>query len=116
MENTSCFDWVVKKNFPEADFWLVNRGANSDLGKPVKDFKPCYTGILVPALVLPDYAYYLCVYIHSIGVWKQYGAGTTSFQNLNISDVRTYFKALSRREREAKQRINIKTHQSLVRA
>jgi hypothetical protein len=95
VENKSCFNWIVKNNFNDADFWLINKGSVNDLGKPVKQFEPYYTGILCPALILPEYGYYLCVYFYQIGVWRQYGVGSTSYQSLRISDIRRVFNQLS---------------------
>ncbi|WP_435276264.1 hypothetical protein ACMAZF_04455 [Psychrobium sp. nBUS_13] len=30
----------IKTNFPEADFWLVRKGGEFDVGKPTKTYKP----------------------------------------------------------------------------
>lgn len=106
MENTSLFNWVVKNNFPEADFWLINRG-NKDIGKPVKEFQPYLTGIQCPAKILPDYGFYLCVYFHSIGIWQPYAVGIITFQNLRISDIRRFFNQLSRQHRESSRYLQI---------
>ena len=54
MENKSCFHWIVKNNFDDADFWLVNKGSLKDLGNPVKEFQPYYTGLKCPVLIWPD--------------------------------------------------------------
>jgi hypothetical protein len=64
MENKSCFNWIVKNDFADADFWLINKGSLKDLGKPVREFQHYYTGIQCPVLIWPDYGYYLCVYFH----------------------------------------------------
>lgn len=52
MENKSLFNWVVRNNFPDADFWLINKG-DTNIGKPVKEFQPFLTGIQCPAKILP---------------------------------------------------------------
>ncbi|MBD2039237.1 hypothetical protein [Microcoleus sp. FACHB-672] len=108
MQNSSHFDWMIKTNFPEADFWLINKGSLESLGQPIKEFQPYYTGLKCPALILPDYGYYLCLYFHSIGVWRRLGVGSTNLTNLRISDVKDVFKDISRQHREAKQHIQLR--------
>jgi hypothetical protein len=95
LENKSCFYWIVKNNFDDADFWLVNKGSLKDLGNPVKQFQPYYTGLKCPVLIWPDYGYYLCVYFQQIGVWRRCGVGSTNYKNLRISDIRRVFNELS---------------------
>ena len=107
MENTSCFNWIVRNNFVDADFWLINKGSLKDLGKPVKEFKPYYTGIKCPVLILPDYGYYLCVYFQTIGFWQQYGIGCTNYKNLRITDIRRVFNELSKQHSMNKNIVNI---------
>ncbi|MBD2629680.1 hypothetical protein [Trichormus variabilis] len=96
MENKSCFNWIVRNNFADPDFWLINKGSLKDLGKPVKEFEPYYTGIKCPVLIWPDYGYYLCVYLQQIGFWRQYGIGSTNYKSLRITDIRRVFNQLSR--------------------
>jgi hypothetical protein len=106
MENTSLFNWVLKNNFPDADFWLINRG-DKHIGKPVKEFQPYLTGIQCPAKILPDYGFYLCVYLYNTGIWHQFAFGTTNFKNLRISDIRSVFNQLSRQHRESSRYVQI---------
>jgi hypothetical protein len=96
MENKSCFNWIVKNDFADADFWLINKGSLKDLGKPVREFQHYYTCIQCPVLIWPDYGYYLCVYFQQIGVWERLGIGTTSYKNLRITDIRKVFNQVSR--------------------
>src|SRR4028118_1601221 len=63
MENQLNYDWIVRRNFAEADFWLINKGSCESLGKPVKQYEPFLTGIKCPVLILPDYGFYLCLYL-----------------------------------------------------
>ena len=107
MHNTSCFNWIVRNNFQDADFWLTNRGTDETLGKPVKEFQPYLTGIQCPALIWPDYGFYLCVYLHSIGIWEQYAVGTLTYKNLRISDTRQVFKQISQQHQKQYGRIKI---------
>lgn len=95
MHNPSLFTWVTKRNFPDADFWITNRGTAKTVGQPIKEFQPYLTGIQCPALILPDYGYYLCVYFHSIGIWQQYAVGSLTYKNLRISDIRQVFYQIS---------------------
>jgi hypothetical protein len=95
VENKSCFLWIVRNDFVDADFWLTNKGSLKDLGKPIKEFQPYYTGIKCPVLIWPDYGYYLCCYFYQIGVWRNYGVGATNYQNLRITDIRRVLNKLS---------------------
>ncbi|XWK89447.1 MAG: hypothetical protein U7127_05115 [Phormidium sp.] len=106
MENKSLFNWVVKNNFKQADFWLINKG-DKDIGKPVKEFQPFLTGIQCPAKILPDYGFYLCVHFYNLWIWHQIAIGSTNFKNLRISDIRSFFNQLSRQHRESSRYVQI---------
>jgi len=95
-ENKSAFNWIIRTNFPEADFWLINKGSAKSLGKPVKEFEPYLTGIQCPALITPEYGYYLCVHLHSIGIWQSYSRGSINLQHLRVYDVREVFQAIAK--------------------
>jgi len=107
MKNQSCFEWIIRKNFLDADFWLTNRGSAASIGQPKREFQPYYTGVKCPLLILPDYGYYLCIYLHQIGVWKQYASGTISFYNLKTSSIRQVFRELSRYHKTQHKQIKI---------
>lgn len=98
-ENKSCFDWIVRNNYPEADFWLINKSSQEKLGEPVKKFEPFLTGIKCPALILPDYGYYLCLHLHHQGFWKQYSIGSISWKNLRLKDIKSVFRDIGRNHR-----------------
>jgi hypothetical protein len=102
MENTSAFNWIVRNNFSEADFWLVNKGSLENLGKPVKVFEPFLTGIKCPALIVPEYGYYLCWHFHSIGIWRQYGRCSIKLCHLRRSDIKKVFQSIACSHREQK--------------
>ncbi|MEG4496985.1 hypothetical protein QUB05_07240 [Microcoleus sp. F10-C6] len=99
MENLSLFDWIVKNNFPEADFWLINKGSKHKLGEPVKEFQPYLTGIKCPALVLPDYGFYLCLHLQQQGVWQQYSQGSLNLQHLRLKNLKEVFRSIGNQHR-----------------
>jgi hypothetical protein len=99
MENQFNYDWIVHRNFAEADFWLINKGSCESLGKPVKLYEPFLTGIKCPVLILPDYGFYLCLYLHQMGLWKHYSIGSTNYKNLRLSDVKEVFQYIARQHR-----------------
>lgn len=99
MENLSLFNWIVKNNFPEADFWLINKGSKHKLGEPVKEFQPYLTGIKCPALVLPDYAFYMCLHLYQQGFWQEYSQGSINLQNLRIKYIKEVFQSLGNQHR-----------------
>jgi hypothetical protein len=95
-ENKSCFDWIVRNNYPQADFWLINKGSLQKLGQPLKEFEPFLTGIKCPALILPDYGYYLCLHLHQQGMWEKYAIGSISWKNLRLKDIKSVFRDIAR--------------------
>jgi hypothetical protein len=99
MENLSLFDWIVKNNFPEADFWLINKGSKHKLGEPVKEFQPYLTGIKCPALVLPDYGFYMCLHLYQQGLWQEYSQGSINLQHLRLKYVKEVFRSIGNQHR-----------------
>lgn len=99
MENVSLFEWVVKNNFPDADFWLINKGSKHKLGEPVKKFQPYLTGIKCPVLVLPDYAFYMCLHLYQQGLWQQYSQGSLNLQHLRLKNVKEVFRSIGNQHR-----------------
>ncbi|MEG4503847.1 hypothetical protein QUA81_13375 [Microcoleus sp. F6_B4] len=96
MENLSLYTWIVRKNFAEADFWLINKGSTDKLGEPVKKFEPFLTGIKCPVLILPDYGFYLCLYLYQMGLWQGYSRGSINLQHLRLKDIKEVFQYLAR--------------------
>ena len=88
------YNWEVKNKFPEADFWMQNKGSADTVGTITREYRECLTGIKCPAIILPDYGYYLCQYLHQSGAWKKHAMGSISWQHLRITDVRAVFKEL----------------------
>ena len=91
-ENQS--QWIVKNNFQEADFWLINKGSKNTLGQPIKQFETYLTGIKCPNYIFPNYGYYLCLHLFQQGIWQQYSVGTTNLQHLRMKDIKSLFKSL----------------------
>lgn len=99
MENKSCFDYIVRNNFPDADFWLINRNSEESLGKPTKEFETFLTGIKCPALILPEYGFYQAMYLHQIGFWKTHAIGSTNWKHLRLSTIVEVFANQSKQMR-----------------
>jgi hypothetical protein len=61
-----------KTNFPDADFWLVSKGTRTEVGVPVKTFKPEYIGVKVVRtdILLPQYLYYVFMNLQNQGVFE----------------------------------------------
>ena len=79
-----------KTNFPSADFWLIRKGSEDKVGKPVKEYSPEYIGVKVVETdhLDPGYAYYLFTYIHQQGFYKAKAKGTTKLRHITISDIK----------------------------
>ena len=108
MENKSAFNWVIHTNFPEADFWLINKGSAKSLGKPVKKFEPFLTGIQCPALIDPEYGYYLCLHLYSINTWSAYSCSSINLKHLRIRDIKEVFQQITNSHRNPKRFVDIK--------
>ncbi|MGL5063223.1 MAG: hypothetical protein ACRC62_24855 [Microcoleus sp.] len=109
MKNIQTFNWIVRNNFRQADFWLVNKGSLENLGKPVKDFEPFLTGIKCPVSIDPEYGYYLCWHLHSIGIWRQYGRSSIELGHLRICDIKKIFQSIAGSHRQQKRFIDVKS-------
>ena len=80
---------IIKTNFSDADFWLVRRGSENIVGKPVKNYDPEYIGIKVETdKILPDYLFYWFMHFHGTGYWKSVATGTTRLVNIRTDDVK----------------------------
>ncbi|MEG5063138.1 hypothetical protein QUB33_05890 [Microcoleus sp. B3-A4] len=95
MENPSLFTWIVKTNYPDADFWLINKGSKEKLGEPVKEFQPYLTGIKCPALILPAYGFYMCLYLHQKGIWQAHSHGVINLKHLRIKYIKQVFQEIA---------------------
>lgn len=80
---------TVKKGMRDADFWLVRRGSENEVGRPVKEFNPEHIGIKVTSNeMLPQFLFYAMQNMHNQGVWKRIATGTTNLVNIRADDVK----------------------------
>ena len=79
-----------KTNFEDADFWLIRKGSENTVGKPVREYSPEHIGVKVKdgENILPDYLFYLFTTLQNKGVFTQMAKGTTRLQNIRVSDIK----------------------------
>lgn len=78
----------IKLDFPDADFWIIRRGSENNLGKPTKNFNKEHIGVKIKSEdVLPQFLYYAMEYIYSKGYYRNLSVGTTNLKNIKVSDV-----------------------------
>lgn len=79
-----------KTNFEDADFWLIRKGSENTVGKPVKEYSPEHIGVKIKegAPVLPDYLFYVFMMLQSRGIFTQLSKGTTRLKNIRVSDIK----------------------------
>ena len=79
----------VATNMPDADFWIVRRGSEKNVGSVVEEYNREHIGIKVTSSeVVPRFMYYAMMHLHNQGVWKRMATGTTNLVNINVQDVR----------------------------
>lgn len=79
---------TIKTNFPEADFWIIRKGAEDKVGTPTKEFSPENIGIKVTSeFILPSYLFYAIQHLQMKGYFRQLAHGTLSLKNIKVSDV-----------------------------
>jgi len=85
-------DFVVKTNYPEADFWLQKRGSEHNIGKPMRR---CNTiqgqyniGIKVPEGMNKEYVYAQLAALFRKGHWQRYSYGTLNLKHIRVDDVK----------------------------
>jgi restriction endonuclease S subunit len=80
----------IKTNFPEADFWLIRKGSEEEVGRPTKEFSPENIGIKVieTEVLYPQYLYYALMNLHSQGKFEQVSHGTLLLKNITVSDIK----------------------------
>ena len=81
----------VKTNFPEADFWIIRKGAEGKVGTPVEQFEEQHIGVRVirTDLVLPKFFYYAVMYLHQKGYFRRLAKGTLSLKHITVNDVKS---------------------------
>jgi restriction endonuclease S subunit len=79
-----------KTKFPDADFWLVRKGSESIVGKPVKEYNPEHIGVKVLRTDLIDsqYLYYVFMHLQQSGKFVNLAHGTLRLKNISISDIK----------------------------
>lgn len=79
----------IKTNFPDADFWLIRKGSEHEVGRPTKEFSPEHIGVKVDrSVLLPDYAFYAMQHVHSQGYYKPLARGTLRLKNILTDHVK----------------------------
>ena len=79
----------IATNMPDADFWLIRKGSDKTVGKPVKEFDPSRIGVkVVKTDVLdPKYLYYVMMNLHNQGMFARIANGTTNLVNIRVEDI-----------------------------
>ena len=79
----------IATNMPDADFWLVRKGSDKTVGKPVKEFDPSRIGVKVVRtdVLDPNYLYYAMMNLHNQGQFARLANGTTNLVNITVNDI-----------------------------
>ena len=74
---------------PDADFWLIRKGSDKTVGKPVKEFDPSRIGVKVVRtdVLDPKYLYYVMMNLHNQGMFARLANGTTNLVNITVNDI-----------------------------
>lgn len=84
----------IKYNLQDADFYLIAKGSEKQVGKPIlkDDNIENKIGIKVIAkdIVDPKYLYYLFGYLHQTEFWINNGLiyGTLNLKNIRLEDIK----------------------------
>tara|TARA_R100001443_G_scaffold53457_1_gene65094 strand:- start:19762 stop:20229 length:468 start_codon:yes stop_codon:yes gene_type:complete len=85
-------DFVVKTNYPEADFWLQKRGSEQNVGKPMRKFSKIQgqynIGIKVPEGMNKEYVYAQLAALFRKGYWQSHSHGTLNLQHIRVDEVK----------------------------
>jgi len=79
----------IATNMPDADFWLIRKGSDKTVGKPVKEFDPSRIGVKVVRtdVLDPNYLYYVMMNLHNQGHFARIANGTTNLVNITVADI-----------------------------
>ena len=79
----------IATNMQDADFWLVRKGSDKTVGKPVTEFDPSRIGIKVVRtdVLDPKYLYYVMMNLHNQGHFARIANGTTNLVNIRVEDI-----------------------------
>ena len=82
----------LRLNDPDADFWLEQRGDETKLGMPQKEYGPYRIGVTVRPEMRKHldarFLYYLVMDIWQGGAWRGLGRGTLRLKHLLMSDIK----------------------------
>ena len=75
---------------PAADFWIIRRGSDKQVGRPTREYSPEHIGVSVirPDLVLADYLFYVFEFLANQGVFVKLAEGTTNLRTIKIRDLK----------------------------
>jgi len=75
---------------PGADFWIVRRGSEKQVGRPTREYSPEHIGVTVtrPDLVIPDYLFYVFEYLSGQGAFAELAQGTTGLKTISVKDLK----------------------------
>jgi hypothetical protein len=81
---------VFSTEFPDADFWIVNKGTEEEIGSPTKTFDPEYIGVKVTRtdILVPGYLYYAFMYLKQNGVLSNLAKEVNGKMIIKISDIK----------------------------
>ncbi len=79
----------VSTNFENADFWIIRRGSEKNVGRPVEEFSKYHFGVYVVTrgLVLPKWLFYKLTHIHNTGYFVPLARGTLQLKHIVLEDV-----------------------------
>jgi len=79
----------ISTNMPDADFWLIRKGSDKTVGKPVTEFDPSRIGVKVVRtdVLDPKYLYYVMMNLHNQGQFARIANGTTNLVNITVNDI-----------------------------
>ena len=88
----------IATNQPEADFWLIRRGSEKEVGRPVNEYDPERIGVRVTRtdILLPRYLFYVFMDLHARGYWIPRAHGTLRLVNIKVADVKNLALEASR--------------------
>ena len=80
----------IKTNFPDADFWLIRKGSEKEVGKPTKEYSPENIGIkfIETEILFPQYLYYALMNLHNQGRFEEMSHGTLRLKNIRVEDIK----------------------------
>lgn len=73
----------------DADFWVIRRGEQKDIGRPEKTFDPEHIAVKVTRtdVLLPQYLFYMMQHMHNVGYFVAISRGSTPVVNITPEDL-----------------------------